>query len=560
MPEKKFNKEKMLRNLLKKCKEKKDRKMVKKAFNYSFEAHKHQKRLSGEPFFVHPYYTALKLAEWGLDNKTIAAGLLHDIIEDTKCSSKELIDRFGTEICELVIGTTQTHSKLRSKETIKARALRETLLASMEKINPIIIKLADKLHNLKTLEYLPEKRRKEIAKAALTVYSPIAEKLGMNDVKYRIERKAFPYAYPKEFKKIENFLKESNQKKSIQIKKAIEKLKPGFGRTVISFEELKKPASIIYRKTLKKRELKSIYDNLVLSIIVKSKPDCYKAMGLIHGIFPPVPGKIKDFIAIPKNEFYCAIHTTVIGPEGIPMKIYIKSKEMNELAKKGILLFLEKKRKEKQLLRKQIQWIQKIQKSKPATSKQLASSLGIDGIAEKTIVFDSKGNMIEIPQNSNAIDFFFFKDAEKAAYLKGVRINKKKARFNSKVQAGNIIEGEYGKKPTINERWLLLTELEETDKKIKKEMKKHGKKLTAKFYTIKITIKNIPGMLAKVTSCTAKHKVNIENIFQEEIDIETGRNMFIEMEVNAKSKKQMNELMKDLKEIKEAKRVTKVEI
>ncbi|MFH1588925.1 MAG: HD domain-containing protein [Candidatus Diapherotrites archaeon] len=559
MKNNKLNKEKMLKELLKKCKEK-NSDSIKKAFNYSFEAHKKQKRASGEPFFIHPYQTALTLAEWEMDSKTIAAGLLHDIIEDTQCTQKDMINEFGTEICELVIGTTQTDSTLSSKETIKAQALRETLIASMEKINPLIIKLADKLHNLETLQYLPEKRRKEIARAALNSYSPIAEKLGMNDVKYRIERLAFPYTNPKEFKKVMDFLKKNNPKKLLQIKKAAHLLKPLLGKMLVKFEELKRPAFITYKKTANKRELKSIYDFIVLKVIVKKKEDCYKAMGIIHRTFQPIPGKIKDFIAIPKNEFYCAIHTTVIGPDGTPLKIYIKSDEMNELSEKGILYLIEKKHRQNKFLRQKIEWIQKIQKSKPTTFKQLACYLGINGIAEKTFVFNSKGKLIELPQNFNAIDYYFLRHEEKAPYLKAVKINKKKARFNTLLKAGDIIEAEFTKKPTINERWLLLGKSPETYKKIKKALKKHSKKMEAKFYSIRFRIKNRLGMLAKFSTSLAKNNINIEDIYQEEIDLETGKKMFIYLKVKTDDKKQIIKAIKDLKKIKEIKNISKKEI
>ncbi|MBN2127115.1 MAG: HD domain-containing protein [Candidatus Diapherotrites archaeon] len=545
-----MNEQKMLEELLKNCTQKKDLELVKKAFYCAIEAHKNQKRSSGEPYFIHPYNTALTLAKWGLTNKTIIAGLLHDTLEDTEYTSKKIKCEFGKEICDKVIGVTQIKSKkLTAKKTIKRKSLEKTLLTSINKTQTILIKLADKLHNLETIQFMPEKRQKEIAQSGLEVYAPIAQKLGMNTLKFKIEEICFPIVYPKEFKEIKEFFDKRKPKKLKQVKKAIELLKHEL-KNAVKFKEFYKPLYILFNKKIKNNDLKEINDFIFLIVVVKSETECYEALGKIHKIFPPIPKKFKDYIAIPKNDIYSALHTTVIGPEKIPLKIYIQSKEMYKIAKKGVLALLAENN-EKDILKEKLNWIKKIKnkQNKAKTDKELAHMLGIDSVGKNTFVFDEKGKLIEIPQDFNAIDYFFMTAEKKAPYLKEIEVNKKNSPFKQYLSAGDIIEGKYSLKPTINERWLLLTQNKETHKKIKTILKTFNKKEKTQFYLVDLKVKNKPGMLAKITSTFAKNNINIEEIYQERIDRNEGKNMYVHLSICGNDPKKLNKAFSKLRKM-----------
>jgi GTP diphosphokinase / guanosine-3',5'-bis(diphosphate) 3'-diphosphatase len=544
----KLNEKKMLKELLQASKEKKNKKLVEKAFYCSLKLHKNQKRFSGEPYFIHPYQTGLTLAKWGLNNETIAAGLLHDIIEDTKLNEKKLKQLFGEKICRKVQAVTQIKSKkLISKKTIKRKSLEKTLLATINKTDILLIKLADKLHNIETLKFVPKKRQKEIAKTALEVYAPIAQKLGMHSLKFKIENSCFPIVYPKENTIIKKFFNKNKKNKLKQIKKTINILKPNL-KNLIKFKELYKPNYILFNKTLnKKRNLNELNDFIVLIIVVKTEKDCYDALRIIHRAFKPIPRKFKDYIAIPKNNIYSALHTTVIGTNKTPLKIYIQTQEMYELAKKGVLTLINTNSNK---IVKQIDWLKKIKKKhkEVKTDKQLTELLEIDSVDKNMFVFDEKGNLINIPQETNAIDFFFTTNSKKAEYLKEIIINKKDSSFKQPLSAGDIIQGIYSKKPTINERWLLLSKRKETQKQIKKILNNLKKEQKNQFYLLKIKVKNTPGVLAIITSKLAENEINIEEIYQEKIDRLEGKKMYIHITIKGKNSEQINKTINELKQ------------
>ncbi len=555
-----MNEKKMLQELIDACNEKKNLDLIKKAFYYSLNAHSKQKRLSGEPYFIHPYQTALTLAKWGLKNNAIIAGLLHDLLEDTEVTEKELKKEFGKEITSLVKAVTQIKSKKLAKKTIKRKSLEKTLIATLNKTNAILIKLADKLHNLETIKAMPKKRQLEICKTALNIYSPIAQKLGMNRLKFRIEEICFPIVYPKEYKKIKDFFKKGKQKKLREIRKIIKLLKPKIN--AVKFKEFEKPNFILFNKTLKKKkQLSEVNDCVILIIVVKTRKECYNTLGIVHKLFKPVPRKFKDYIAIPKNGIYSALHTTIIGPNKKPVKIYIQTREMYETAKIGVLQLLKNKTESKKVSEK-IKWLRKIKRKEKElkTDEELSELLGINSIDKNTFVFNEKGKLIELPQESHAIDFFFLNEEQKAPYLKEIEVNKKQASFKQHLNAGDIVKGIYSKKPTINKRWLLLTLNKNVHAIIKKQLKKFEKQQKNEFYLVSIKAKNIPGVLAKITNTLAKYNINIEEIYQERIDRHEGKNMHIYLTINTLETGKIKKAIETLKKIKSIKTIKKKKI
>ena len=324
--------------------------LIEKAYSFSKKKHAKQKRVSGEPYFNHLIETALILSDYDVDAKTIAAALLHDVLEDTDVKKEELEQEFGSEVAELVYALTKAESKGKRNAYLK-----KLLTYASKDQRVLLIKLADKLHNLRTIEYLPAKRRKEICKEALAFYAPLAEQFGLKKIQEEIEDICFSQLYPKEYKKLSDELKPLYKEKEAEIDGAIEILRKKLGKKPFSgyvFKKERKNAYHYFKKLKEGKTLEELYDYVTLVVVAPSIDACYEALKVIHNTFYPIPKKFKDYIALPSG-YYRALHTSVIGPKGRAIKVYIRTKETDELEEKGITYWLKEKKK-KQDLEKQL--------------------------------------------------------------------------------------------------------------------------------------------------------------------------------------------------------------
>lgn len=327
-------------NLIETGVNKEELKLLQKAYDFAEEAHKEQKRKSGEPYFIHCVATAQNLARLGMDAKTIAAGLMHDVLEDTEITKEEMTKEFGEEIVFLVEGVTKLGKLRYHGRERHVESLRKFFIAMSNDLRVVIIKLADRLHNLSTLEHVSEEKRKRIALESIEIHARLADRFGMGKLKGDIEDLAFPYAYPKEYEKIEEIFKE---KKSIYEKTLAEVndvLEKELGKNKIRFYEISfrlKHKYSLWRKLLRyNMDIEKIYDIAALRVVVKNVSDCYRVLGIIHSIWRPLPGRIKDYIAFPKPNGYRSLHTTVFtGLNGIA-EIQIRTREMHAEAAYGI--------------------------------------------------------------------------------------------------------------------------------------------------------------------------------------------------------------------------------
>ncbi len=403
-------------SLLEKYLDKEQVDVVYKAYLYGAEAHMDQRRMSGEPYIHHPLAVARILADMRLDYQSIAAALLHDVIEDTLIPKEHLIDDFGEEVAELVDGVTKlTQIKFKSRATAEAENFRKMILAMVRDIRVIIIKLADRLHNLRTLGVLPPKKRRRIARETLEIYAPIANRLGMNSFRTEMQEIGFAALYPMRYRILAESVRKArgNRKEVVQkIENAINQrlLQEGLNGRVVGRE---KNLYSIYQKMLTKHlSFSEVFDVYAFRIIVDSVDACYRVLGAIHNLYKPVPGKFKDYIAIPKANGYQSLHTILFGPYGVPIEVQIRTEEMNKVGEIGVAAHWLYKSGDGGSGGTQMrvrEWLRELleMQRKAGNSLEFLENVKIDLFPDEVYVFTPKGKIMQLPLGSTAVDFAY---------------------------------------------------------------------------------------------------------------------------------------------------------
>src|SRR3989344_5269388 len=318
----------------------KERELIEKAYKFAERAHAGQKRMNGDPYFIHVFETAKILAKLGMDTQTIAAGLLHDVLEDTKIKEVEIEKNFNKDIVFLINGVTKLGTLKYRGYQRHVESLRKFFMAMTNDLRVVIIKFADRLHNLRTLQFVREDKRKRIALESIEVYAPLANRLGMGKLKGEIEDAAFPYAYPKEYKIVEEILKEKKEPYKKYLTEVSDRLQRELAKNNIKYVDINyriKHKYSLYKKLQKyDQDIDKIYDIVALRVVMETVEDCYRVLGIIHAIWNPLPGRIKDYIAVPKPNGYRSIHTTIFTGLGGGAEIQIRTKEMHAAAEYGI--------------------------------------------------------------------------------------------------------------------------------------------------------------------------------------------------------------------------------
>jgi len=465
--------------------------IITKAFNFAQKAHRGQLRYSGEEYFVHPFETAKFLARLKLDSATIAAALLHDVKEDcivtkekTDIDEKTIKKEFGSEISFLVDGVTKLGTIKYRGEKEKVENLRKMFFAMAKDIRVILIKLSDRLHNMKTLEYVPKEKQKRIATETLEVYAPIANRLGMGEIKGQLEDLAFPYVYPEDYKNTIELIKNKyfqKEKDLIKIKyKLSEKLKEN-GLKDFRIDSRVKHLYSLFKK-LKRPEINmninQIYDLIALRVIVKNLEDCYRALGVIHKTWRPLPQRIKDYIAMPKPNGYKSLHTTVFADNGNITEIQIRTEEMHEEAEYGIAahwVYDESgKPKTGGKLQSQLTWVnQLIEWQKDVhKSKDFLEALRIDFFHDRVFCFTPKGDVIDLPEGATAIDFAYAVHADIGNHAMGAIINNKFVSLETVLKNGDVVEIKTQKNKKPSPEWLNHTKTSLAKKQIRSFLRK----------------------------------------------------------------------------------------
>lgn len=439
--------------------------LITKAYAFAEKAHAGQTRYSGEPYFNHVTFVAHNLASIKMDAPTIAAGLLHDTVEDAAVPEKDIENEFGKEVLFLVLGVTKL-GKLKYRGVERhVESLRKFFVAMSADIRVLLIKLADRLHNIQTLEHVPEAKRKRIAVETLEVHARLADRLGMGKWKSLFEDSAFMYAHPKEYAEASAIIKTkrvTDEKYAEKIYRSIQKELVANGITTARTEYRVKNLYSLWKKLARKNmDPDKVYDILALRVIVDSVEDCYRALGIIHKHWRPVPGRIKDYIAVEKPNGYRSLHTTIFRGDGGVVEIQIRTHEMHEEAQYGIASHLSYKEgdQKKHMPGKNVAWVKglvDLQKH-AMKSEEFLEHLKMDFFKDRVFVFTPKGDVIDLPDDSSAIDFAYAVHSNIGDHVSGAIINHKLVSLDTKLKNGDIIQIETKENASPKRKWLDYT-------------------------------------------------------------------------------------------------------
>lgn len=465
-----------------------DTEMILKAYHLADGAHKDQKRLSGEAYIIHPVSVAYILAEYKMDTETIVAAILHDVIEDTSYTYDDIKEMFNEQVADLVEGVTKIGKiEYQSKEESQAENLRKMVLAMSKDIRVILIKLVDRLHNMRTLEYMKESKQIEKSRETLDIYAPIANRLGIQTIKAELEDLALKYLDPDGYYDLVKKVKMKKQSREEYINKVIKILEKKIDEVGIEakiYGRSKHFYSIYRKMKAQNRNFDEIYDLIAVRVIVDSVKDCYGVLGIVHTQWKPIPGRFKDYIAMPKPNMYQSIHTTVIGPNGDPFEIQIRTKEMHETAEYGIAAHWKYKegitdsnnkelRYENKMswLRQILEWQKELD-----NANDLVETIKVDLLNEEVYVFTPQGKVVELPMGSCPLDFAYRIHSDVGNSCVGAKVNGKIVPLNYTLNNGDIVEIMTSKNSNGPSRdWLNFTKSAHARNKIRQYFKKEEK-------------------------------------------------------------------------------------
>ncbi|MBE7083050.1 MAG: bifunctional (p)ppGpp synthetase/guanosine-3',5'-bis(diphosphate) 3'-pyrophosphohydrolase [Clostridiales bacterium] len=462
----------------------KDYALLKNAYDFSRKAHENQKRASGEEYFIHPCTVAGILMELGLDAATVAAAFLHDVIEDTPVSEEDIRKNFGEEVLELVVGVTKLEKiRFNSKEEEQAENFRKIFVAMAKDIRVIIIKLADRLHNMRSLNFLSKERQQRMARETLDIYAPLADRLGISQIKCELEDLCLKYLEPEFYEYLSGNIEEHLKTNLELVDHVVEEVNTLLKDSGISGEVFgrKKHLYSIYRKMKERNKtLDQIYDIVAIRIIVNTVDECYEVFGKIHHIWKPVPGRIKDYIATPKPNMYRSLHTTVVTNFGRVFEIQIRTYEMNHAAEYGIAAHWKYKENKKVAddLDTRLSWIREVMEWQGGLkdSKEFLNSLKGDIYSSEVLVFTPKGDVIRLPKDATPLDFAYSIHSAVGNKCVGAKVNSKMVPLNTVLQVGDVVDiitSSASKGPSWD--WLKIVKSSSARVKIKQFFKREMK-------------------------------------------------------------------------------------
>lgn len=466
--------------------------LLERAFEFSRRAHAGQKRKSGEDYIVHPVEAAIILGKIFPDSASLAAVLLHDLTEDTKVTIEEIEKSFGKTIASMVDGVSKLGKvRLRnSKEPQYVETLRKMFIATSQDVRVMMVKLADRLHNVRTLEFLPEDKQKKIAAETLEMYAPIAGRLGINKWKDELEDTCFAIVDPENFNKTKQLLDEELSKKEKNMKQLEKDLIHVLRTEGVKFQIVTgrtKRVYSLYKKLFKKYhgDLSKIYDIIALRVICKSTADCYAALGAIHQHYQPVPGRIKDYIAMPKPNGYQSLHTTVFDRNGSGFEIQLRTDLMHEAAERGVAAhwFYSESGKQSTNTKGKLDWIHELRswQEEGGTEDDFLESLKVDFFKDRIFVLTPKGDVKDLPTGATCIDFAFAVHTDLGYYMMGAKINGKMSKISQELEQGDVVEILKTKQPvTISRDWLKSAKTNNARSRIRQYLKEHDKGIMAR--------------------------------------------------------------------------------
>ncbi len=508
--------------------------LVKKAHRFAEEAHKEAKRESGDPYITHSLTVAETVHKWGLDEVSVAAALLHDVVEDTGFTLKDIDKHFGKETAFLVDGLTKLKKIQYPAGDPNVETLRKFIVSWSRDLRVVIIKLADRWHNMKTLEFLPEERQKRIAWETAEIYAPLAYRLGMQRLSGELEDLAFPYLHPEEYLWLLDNVKDRYEERETYAKKIKPFIKKNLeknGVKVIAIDSRAKRYSSLYKKLQRyDMDLDKIYDLVALRIIVKTIEDCYAALGVIHKTWPPLPGRIKDYIARPKPNGYQSLHTTVFAPDNKITEFQIRTEEMHEVDELGIAAHwayeqVKSSRKHSEhwkgvLSRKELLWVEQLRNwQQKFSDKELIESITVDFFKDRIYVITPQNDVIDLPAGATPVDFAYRIHSDIGNNCVGAKVNGKIVPLNYELQSGDIVEimTQKTKKPSADWLRFIKTSLARSQIKsaIRDKIKAFREKSAPASLEFRIVNQDRPGFLKDVTATFAELKININYLTSE---------------------------------------------
>lgn len=544
--------------------------MIRRAYNLAKQAHADQKRKNGEPYFNHVLATAELIAGWGLDEIAVSAALLHDVVEDTGYPLEKIRHEFNDQVAFIINGITKLGTiKYRGVER-QVENLRKLILILAQDVRAILIKLSDRLHNMKTLGALPAQKQKRIALETMEIYAPLAYRLGMKQISGQLEDLAFPYIYPQEHRWLISHTKEKYKERSQYLEKIKPVLKETLEKTgieIISLESRAKRYASLYKKLLRyDMDVDKIYDLVALRVIVKDIADCYAALGVIHNLWPPLPNRIKDYIALPKPNGYQSLHTTVFCADNKITEIQIRTQEMHEKAEIGIAanwLYAQAKGSENYSKKKspigdkkELQWVRQLQnwQKEFADPAEFLESLKIDFFRDRIFVITPKGEVFDLPAGATPVDFAYHIHSDVGGTCAGARVSGKIMPLSYELKSGDLVEiiTQKNKKPA--EAWLAFAKTKLAQNHIRAALKTKGTLLGRKGpreMELKIVIEDRLGLLKDISSVISRSHINITSINS----TANARFPILRIKCDIANKDKIDKLLLKLKKIKEVKEI-----
>ncbi|BDQ01696.1 bifunctional (p)ppGpp synthetase/guanosine-3',5'-bis(diphosphate) 3'-pyrophosphohydrolase [Ignavibacterium sp.] len=486
--------QKMLDALLNNCRKnlpKVDEALITKAFEYSLEAHKNDLRASGEPYFTHPYEVAnIVVEEFPLDDITVVSALLHDVVEDTEFTLEILSKEFGKEVAEIVDGVTKISGIFRGHEITKAENYRKLLLSMVKDVRVILVKFADRLHNMRTLEFVNPDKQRRIAQETLEIYAPFAHRFGLAKVKWELEDLSFKFLNREAYEELARKLKAKRKDREAYIKKFSEPIIKKLNEYKLKYELSGRPKHLysIYRKMVRRNKpFEEIYDLFAVRIILDTDDAnaCYTVLGIVNQIYLPVPDRFKDYISIPKTNNYQSIHTTVVGPEGRLVEVQIRTRQMHEVAEKGVAAhwrYKESKTASDKELENWVNWIRDIfeNASKDEQKKELMESFKLNLYQDEIYVFTPKGDLRRLPVGSTPVDFAFEIHSKVGHHCIGAKVDGKIVPLDTELHSGDQVEIITSKNQHPNKNWLKFVKTHKARNEIRKWLNKEEQEIIDK--------------------------------------------------------------------------------
>lgn len=465
----------------------KDKALITKACLFAQKAHEGQLRKSGEPYYNHVFATGVNLATLKMDAETIAAGIMHDVLEDTQVTETEMRAEFGEHITKLVEGVTKL-GKLRYSGTERhVESLRKFFVAMADDIRVVVIKLCDRLHNIQTLQYVSPEKQKRIALETLEIHARLADRLGMGRLKSQLEDAAFPYVYPEDYKKTVELFESVKPISDDQLEKVVAKLKEELATFDVEIERIDFRVKHLYSLWQKlkryKMDISKVHDVVALRIIVNTISDCYQALGVIHGLYRPVPGRFKDYIAVPKPNGYRSLHTTIFSGYGNTLEIQIRTKDMHLEAEYGIASHLSYKELGKLVGKEEVSkktgWTKELLEWQKGVEhhKDFMANLKSDFFENRVFVLTPKGDVIDLPEGSTPIDFAYAVHSDIGDHTASAKVNGKLVPLHTKLENRNVVEIEVKESATPKRKWLDMTRTTLAKRRIRTYIREHGNPL-----------------------------------------------------------------------------------